>query len=154
MNTKVKVDRNKTLSVEEYLNKIISYLKDITNNLKNSDTWKIELIIENNFISFTDNDEERVMHSKSDNTDIMINDEANEVIKELFDSLKNRYQYNLESMKGSGFVFHYVHLLYHKCHKINMNRYQSYIDSPVGIKNKEATINLIDKKIANVFNTL
>ena len=36
------------------------------------------------------------MHSKSDNTEIMINDEADEVIKELFDSLKNRYQNNLE----------------------------------------------------------
>ena len=34
-------DRNKTLSVEEYLNKIRPYLKDIINNLKKSDTWKI-----------------------------------------------------------------------------------------------------------------
>ena len=33
-------DRNKT-SVEEYLNKISPYLKDIINNLKKSDTWKI-----------------------------------------------------------------------------------------------------------------
>ena len=46
----------------------------------------------------------------------MINNEANEVIEELFDSLKNRYQNNLESVKGSGFVFDYVHLLYYKCH--------------------------------------
>ena len=38
-----------------------------------------------------DNDEERVMHSKSDSIETMINDEADEVIKELFDSLKNRY---------------------------------------------------------------
>ena len=41
----------------------------------------------------------------------MINDEADEVIKELLNSLKNRYQNNLESMKGSEFVFDYVHLL-------------------------------------------
>ena len=46
----------------------------------------------------------------------MINNEANEVIEELFDSLKNRYQNDLESVKGSGFVFDYVHLLYYKCH--------------------------------------
>ena len=32
-----------------------------------------------------DNDEEHVMHSKSDNKEIKINDEADEVIKELFD---------------------------------------------------------------------
>ena len=29
------------------------------------------------------------MHSKSENIEIMINDEADELIKELFDSLKN-----------------------------------------------------------------
>ena len=49
------------------------------------------------------------MHSKSDNTKIMINDEANKVTKERFDSLKNRYQNDLASMKGNVFVFDYVH---------------------------------------------
>ena len=39
-----------------------------------------------------------------------------EVIQEPFDSLKNRYQNNSESMKGSEFVFDYVQLLYYKCH--------------------------------------
>ena len=41
------------------------------------------------------------MHSESDNIGTMINDKADEVIRELFDWLKNRYQSNLESMKGS-----------------------------------------------------
>ena len=31
------------------------------------------------------------MHSKSNHMEIMINDEADEFIKELFDSLKNKY---------------------------------------------------------------
>ena len=39
-----------------------------------------------NFISSIDKDEERVMYSKCDNIEIMINDEANEVTKKLFDS--------------------------------------------------------------------
>ena len=52
------------------------------------------------------------MHSKSDNIEIMINDEADEVIKELFDSLKKKYQNNLKSLKASEFVFDYVQLLY------------------------------------------
>ena len=51
----------------------------------------MELAIAINFVSSIDNDEERVMHSKSDDIQIMINDEAEEVIKELFDSLKDRY---------------------------------------------------------------
>ena len=84
----------------------------------------------------------------------MINDQADEVIKELFDSHKNRNQNNLESMKGSDFLFDYVHLLYYKCHKINPNSGGSYIDSPDWIKSKKATINPINKKITNVFNTL
>ena len=57
------------------------------------------------------------MRLKSDNIEIMINDEADEVIKELFDSLQNRYQNNFESVKGGYFVFDYVNLLYCKCHK-------------------------------------
>ena len=83
-------DRNKTLLFEEHLNKIKPYLKDITNNLKKSNLRKIQLKIANNFISSIDKDEEHVMHSKSDNIEMIINDEADEVIKELFDSLKNR----------------------------------------------------------------
>ena len=118
-------DRNKTLSVEEYLNKIRLHLKDIINNVKQSDTLKIQLIIVINFISSIDNDEERVMHSKSDNIEIMINDEF---IKIFFDSVKNRYQNNLELMKSSEFVFDYVHLFYYKYHKINPNCGGSYID--------------------------
>ena len=77
-------DRNKTLSVDEYLNKIRPYLKDIINNLRKSDTWNIQLTIANNFIDNDediDNDEVRLMHSKSDNIEIMINDEEDEVIK-------------------------------------------------------------------------
>ena len=86
------------------------------------------------------------MHSKSDNIEIMIDDEADEVIKELFDSLKNRYRNDLESVKCSEFAFDYVQLLYYKCHKINLNCAGSYIYSPRWIKNKKATINPINKK--------
>ena len=105
-------NRNKALPVEEYLNKIAPYLKGIINNLKKSDAWKIQLTIANNSIFSIDNDEQRLMHSKSGSIEIMINDEADEVIKELSDSLKNRYQNNFESIKGSEFVFDYVQLLY------------------------------------------
>ena len=75
-------DKNRILSVEEYLDKIKPYLRDIINDLKQSDTWKIQLTITINFISSKDdNDEERVMHSKSDNIEIMISDK---VIKKTF----------------------------------------------------------------------
>ena len=113
--------------------------------------WKIQLATTNNFIFSIDNDEESVMDSKSDNIVIMINDEADEVVKELFDSPKNRYHNNLELTKGSEFVFDYVHLLYYKCRKINPNCVGSYIDSSDWIKNKKPTINPINNKDSKCF---
>ena len=92
------------------------------------------------------------MYSKGDNIKIMIIEQADEVIKELFDSRKNIHQKNLESMKVSEFVFDYTHLLYYKCHKIYPNRSGSCIDSHAWIKNKKSTIN--PKKTINVFNML
>ena len=38
-------DRNKTLSVEEYLYKIVPQLKDIINHLTKFNTWKVQLTI-------------------------------------------------------------------------------------------------------------
>ena len=56
-------------------------------------------------MSSKDNDEESVMHSKRDNIEIMINEKANEVIEELFQSF-SRYHIRLEiSTKGSNFIF-------------------------------------------------
>ena len=50
------------------------------------------------------------MNSKSDKTEIIINEKADEFIEEIFDSLEKRYENNLELMKGSKFVFNYIHL--------------------------------------------
>ena len=75
--------------------------------------WKIQLTIETNFISSIDNDEERVMYSKCDNIEMLINNEADEVTKKLFKLLKNRYQNNLEWIKGSEFFLDYVDLMYY-----------------------------------------
>ena len=96
-------------------------MKGVIKNLQKSDTWKIQLTVTINFISSKDhNDEESEMHSISDNIKVMIIDEADEVVENLFKSLHNRYQNNLEkSMKGSDFVVYYIRLLYYKCHKIN-----------------------------------
>ena len=79
---KSKDDESKTLSVEEFLNKIRPYLKYIINDLKKFGTWKIQLTITINFISSKDDDdEENVMHSKSDGIEIITDYEADEIIK-------------------------------------------------------------------------
>ena len=113
LNMKKVGDRNKTLS-KHYL--------------KKSDMQKIQLTITNNFISSMKIDDKRVMYLYSNNTGIMISDEAYEVTKKFFDSLKKRYQNNFESMKGSEFALDQIHLLYHDSHKINHTRSGSHID--------------------------
>ena len=93
--------------------------------MKKPDTWKIQLTIPINFIFSKDNDEECVMHSKSDNIRIMIKDKADEITTEPLQSLLFRYRYQIEmktSMGSSDFIFDCVHLLYYKCHKINLKR--------------------------------
>ena len=49
-------------------------------------------------MSSKDTDEECLMHLKSDNIEIMISDKADELIKELFESLLSRYQIGLETI--------------------------------------------------------
>ena len=44
-----------------------------------------------------DVDEERITHSSSDNIKLTSYNDANEVADELFDSLRSRYQGNLET---------------------------------------------------------
>ena len=128
-------------------------MKDIVNDINKSDTWKIQLTIESNFISFKDTDEECVMHSKSDNIEFMTYDNAHEVIEEIFASFLNRYKTGLQtSMCGSDFIFNFVHLLYYKCHKINPDQGWSYIDSSNWIKNQKPNINPMVMKSA--FNIL
>lgn len=61
------------------------YLKDIT-DLWTTGTWIVQLTIAVNFISSRDNDEEQVMHSESDNIEVMTRDNVNEVMKEIFES--------------------------------------------------------------------
>ena len=71
------------------------------------------------------------MHSKSDNIEIMIYDKADEITKELLESLLNRYRIELEtSMRRSDFIFDCINLLCNKCLKINLKCVYSYIDSP------------------------
>ena len=97
-----------------------------------------------NFISSEDDsDETRNTRTKSDNIEIMIGSETDEIIEELFKYLLQRYQEGLEeSMKGGEFIFDTVNLLYYHLQKTSLKRIgSSYIDSTKWLKNKRSTIN-------------
>ena len=95
-----------------------------------------------NFISFKDSDDTRTMHTKSNNVEIMIGSETDEIMEDLFESFLQKYQEGLEeSMRESEFVYNSVNVLYYNLNKVSLSRGGSYIDSPKWLKNKKATIN-------------
>ena len=123
LNMKVEETRTKILLPKEYLDIIRPYLSDIINDYKAQSEWKIQLTMSINFISFKDSDETPNMRTKSENIEIMMGNETDEIIEELFKSLLQRYQEGLEeSMKGSEFVFESVDLLEYKLNKTDLNR--------------------------------
>ena len=154
-----KRDKGKNLSIKKYLDMIRPYLSDIINDHKTQgerriysgntitehktqSEWKILLIMAINFISSKGSDETCTMHAKSNNVEIMMGSETDEITEELFKSFLQRYQEGLEeSMRGSEFVFHSVDIFCYDLNKISLSRGGSYIDSPKWLKNKKTTIN-------------
>ena len=134
---------DKLLTIEEYLNLIEPYLRELINDHKNKGECKIQLTAQINFISLRPgSDETRVMHTRSVNEEFMNGSDTDEIIKELFRSLLQRYQENLqEKMKGLDFAFDGVNYLYYDLNKISISKVGSYIDSPKWLKDKKSTIN-------------
>ena len=95
------------------------YLSDIINNHKTHglvryhsgkktwveetpSEWKIQVTMAINFISSKDSEETRTIHTESNNVEIMMGSETDEIIEELFKSFFQKYQEGLEeSMRGS-----------------------------------------------------
>ena len=145
-------DKDNKLTIYEYFDIIKPYLRDMIDNHKARGEWKIQLTVQIIFVSFTDANETRVMHRKSDNIEIESGIEISNVINELFGSFAKRYQEGLETkIKGSSFTFERVDLLEYHLHKISLNRGSSYINTPEWIKNKGVTINPKNTKNNNCF---
>ena len=134
---------NEILTFEEYLALIEPYVRELINNHKSKGEWKIQLTAQINFTSLRPgSDETRAMHTRSVNEEFMNGSDTDEIIKELFKSLLQRYQENLqEKMKGSDFAFDRVNYLYYNLNKISISKSGSYIDSPKWLKDKKSTIN-------------
>ena len=145
-------DKDSKLAIYQYFYIIRPYLRDMIDNHEARGEWKIQLTMRIIFVSFIDANETRVMHSKSDNIEIMSGIETSDAINELFNSFSKRYQEGLETkMKGSSFVFECIDLLEYHLHKISLHRGSSYISSPEWIKNKGVTINPKNTEENNCF---
>ena len=76
-----KGDKDAKLALYEYFDNIKLYLKDMIDDYKSKDEWKIQIKMRIIFISLIDKNETQVMHTKSDNVEIINstdNDDANE----------------------------------------------------------------------------
>ena len=133
---------DKILTLKEYLPLIEKYLRELINYYKNKGEWKVQLIAEINFISLKPgSDETGIMHTRSDNIEITIGDDNDDIIEELFKSFIQKYEENLQNkMRGSDFEFDGVNFLYYDFNEIGLNRGGSYIDSPKWLKDKKSTI--------------
>ena len=97
-----KGDKDDKLAIYEYFDKIRPYLKDMIDDHKAKCEWKIQLSMRIIFVSFTDVNETREMHTKSDNITIISGIDTEDIINELFNTFCKRYQEGLETkMKGS-----------------------------------------------------
>ena len=71
------------------------------------------------------------MNTRSDNIEIMFGDDNDDIIEQLFESLLQKYEENLQNkMRESEFESDGVNFLYYDFNKTSINRGGSYIDSP------------------------
>ena len=83
--------------------------------------WKIQLTMSINFILSNGSDETHNKHTKSNNIEIMMVSETDDIIDELFEYLLQKYQEGLEELirRGSNFS---VDLLYYHLQKSSLKR--------------------------------
>ena len=139
-------DKNKSLSIEEYLNKIIPYLKELINNHKaienGSREWKIQLNANIKNVSLDDAMDIRTFYVWSKNEEIRLGNETDDIVESLINSFLNNYQREQQVWREkSNLVFDCVDSMCYKFHKTSIKRGSSYINSPEWIANKTATIN-------------
>ena len=113
------------------------YLSALINDHKNNE-WKIQINMHVNFVSSNDTGETRTIFVWSDNEEIRLGNETDDIIKRLLNSFLTNYQ-NEEAIlrNGSNFVFESVDLLSYHLHKISLRRGKSYINLLNGYSIKE-----------------
>ena len=131
------------LSLKEYLNLTEKYLKELIEEYQLKREWKVQLTVEVNFILLKPgSDVTRIIYTRSDNIEKMFDDDNDDIIEQLFESLLKKYEENLQNkMRGSEFEFDGVNFLYYDFNKTSINRGGYIIDSPKWLKDKKSTIN-------------
>ena len=135
----IKGNRDKKLSVKQYLTKIIPHLTDLINGKKNNgNEQKIQLSMDLcvNFMCV------KSFRVKSDNEDIRLGNDTSNIINKLYESFLSNYQKEEQILRnGSNLIFESVDVLGIHFHDIKLKRGSPYIEFPNWIAYKKATIN-------------
>ena len=134
-------DKDKKLSIGQYLNLIKPYSIDLINENKaietSSNEWKIQINMHIIFVSLGDTGEVCTVFVWSDNEEIRLGNETDDIIERLISSFLNNYQKEeLILRNGNNFVFESVGLLSYHIHKTCLKRGNSYIKSSKQINPK------------------
>ena len=115
-----------------------------TNNEENDRAeWKIQIVMQNNFISNKNSEDIWIIYSASKPVEIYTDSDTENAIDTLFNTILGRIQQAIETSneRGSGFSHECVALFYYYFQKIDIRRGESYIVSPDWIVSKKATTN-------------
>ena len=122
--------------IRPYLRNLINEDKLIDDDDDDDDTdsaeWKIQLTIQNSYISTKSFEETRNIYTKSEPLEIFIDSDTENVTDQLFNTLLQRFQREQETLneRGSEFISDNVELLYYHFRRIDSRRDESYIISP------------------------
>lgn len=133
---------DKTSSIGHYFNNIMYYLHKLIDDYQQKDEWEVQLSMQVTFSSIIDENKTDIMHTKSDNIELLKGYSTSDVINMLYNILVNRYQEGLENkMNGSNYVFDNVKKLDISFIKISISRGSTYIPTPKWIAKKKCTVN-------------
>ena len=128
----VRGDRDKKLSIKQYLTMIIPHLTKLINQRKNNNSeYKIQLSMGVSFMCITDKEKTRIFDVRNDNEEIRLGNDTSNIISELIKSFLSNYQKEEQILRnGSNYIYESVDVLDIYFHSIKLKRGSSYIDFP------------------------
>ena len=109
--------------------------------------WKIQLVMQNNFISDKNFEDTCSKYSASKPVEIFMGSDTENAIDTLFNTILERIRKAIGTSNERGTKFtHEIVVLYYYFQKIDIRRGESYMVSPDWIASKKATINPKNEK--------
>ena len=134
-------DKDKTMYITEYLDKIRSYLFALIDEKENSSSQKIQLVISINLIHLTKSGR-ITFYVKSKNIVSHPSDKSEDILYQLYDSLLKYFNDKLMICRAdSSYVFESIEVFDKYFHKIDLKRGSSYIPSPTWLQFRKAIVN-------------